>query len=189
VNAVITRATEAMRELSEDMAARRITLGAWQERFAMELKNLHVASAMAGAGGLAQMTPADYGRVGQRLRFEYERLENFAQQLKGGNYTHGQLRNRVEMYCAAGNVSFEAARRDGAQRGGFTEERNRLGRNENHCQTKHGIEGCLDLAALSWVPIGTLPAPGHRVCKSRCMCSLQFRKPKRRKGNDGSQSA
>lgn len=176
VNATIASAQKEMRLLASDMAKRRITLGQWQERFAAEIKNLHVSNAMAGAGGMGQMAAQDYGRVGQRLRFEYERLAKFAADLKARKFTENELYARVEMYIAAGNVSYEGAKRDGAIAAGYDLEKNVLGKNENHCTTKGGIIGCVEVTALGKQPIGTLPAPGYRRCISRCYCMLRYYK-------------
>jgi hypothetical protein len=181
--AVVKGSRAEMRRLTNDMIARRMDLGEWQDRFAAEVKNLHTSLAMAGAGGMASMTPSDWGRVGQRLRFEYSRLAEFAVQLAERQFTPGQVRARVDMYCNAGNVSFEASRRAGAETAGMTEERNVLGPNENHCHTnpkRPQREGCENVSLLGWVKLGTLPAVGSRVCISNCKCTLAFRRTKPR---------
>jgi hypothetical protein len=136
---------------------------------------------MVGAGGLANMTPADYGRVGARLRFEYDRLARFAKQLKNREFTRKQLMSRVEMYCNAGHVSHEAARFDAAIGADMEEEKNNLGARENHCQTKPGGRpGCLNMTAMGWVPIGTLTPVGQRQCLSSCGCYPSYRKRRKR---------
>jgi hypothetical protein len=179
VDKVIRSATDDMRKLARDLADRKISVGRWQREFAAQLKTLHVASAMAGVGGLANMTARDYGAVGARLRFEYGRLELFARDLKARKVTWGELRNRVEMYCSAGHVSHETARAYAADDALMTEERNALGRRENHCTTKGDRVGCLDLSKMGWQPRGTIPLPGNRRCLSRCGCSMRYRKAKR----------
>jgi hypothetical protein len=148
-----------------------------------EIKNLHTSAAMAGAGGMAAMTPQDYGRVGARLRFEYERLAQFARDLKDRQFTAGALMARVDMYVNAASASHEAARRDGAVRNGFDEERNLLGASERHCSAKDRKNatrpGCVEETARGWVAIGMLSPVGHRLCISNCACSLDFRKSPR----------
>jgi hypothetical protein len=139
------------------------------------LKNLHVSGAMAGAGGMANMTAVDYGRVGQRLRFEYRRLAQFARDVKARKLTRDQVTARVEMYVAGLNGTFEETRREKAIAAGFTLERNVLGKNENHCRTGDRI-GCPELSAQGWGPIGNMPAPGRRQCLSRCFCRMTYRK-------------
>jgi hypothetical protein len=180
IDRVVKTAQAEMRSLARQLADREITLGNWQSQFAERLKTLHVASAMAGRGGLAAMTAADYGRVGARLRFEYGRLELFARDLAARKFTWGELRNRVEMYCAAGHVSHEAARFGAARVANMLYEFNKLGRREKHCKTdpRGGRVGCIDLTEMGRVPIGTLPRPGERRCLSRCGCTIGYsRKP------------
>lgn len=179
VDTVIRKSSEEMRSLARDLADRRITLGAWQEKFAAEIKNLHISSAMAGAGGMRQMTQQDYGRVGQRLRFEYQRLEGFAQALKRREFTEGELMSRVEMYIASGNTSFAGARSDAAVGAGFDQEKNVLGRTEQHCRTGKGKVGCLELTRQGWQPIRTLTPVGYRRCISRCGCYIRYRRKPR----------
>lgn len=176
VDTVIRKSSNEMRSLAQDLADRKITLGAWQERFAAEMKNLHVSNAMAGAGGMRNMTQQDYGRVGQRLRFEYQRLELLAQALKRREFTEGELMNRVEMYVASGNTSYAGARGDAAVNAGFNEERNVLGNREKHCETGKGRVGCLNLTRQGWVNIRTLTPVGQRRCISRCGCYIRYRR-------------
>jgi hypothetical protein len=177
VDRVVRSAANDMRALARQLANREITLAKWQGDFAAALKSLHVASAIAGAGGLANMSARDYGTVGARLRFEYDRLEQFAQALARREFTWGELRNRVEMYCAAGHVSHEDARFNAAKAVAMTHEYNRLGRREKHCKTdpaKSTRHGCLDLTEAGVVPIGMLPRPGDRRCLSRCGCTVMY---------------
>jgi hypothetical protein len=175
VRRVIRQSQAEMRALTELMNRREITLANWQERMRQELKNLHVSGAMAGAGGMANMTAVDYGRVGQRLRFEYRRLAQFARDVKARKLTRDQVTARVEMYVAGLNGTFEETRREKAIAAGFTLERNVLGKNENHCRTGDRI-GCPELSAQGWGPIGNMPAPGRRQCLSRCFCRMTYRK-------------
>lgn len=175
---VIEASKAAMRTLANDMAGRRIKLSEWQRRMEVEIKNLHVSLAMAGAGGMSQMTPRDYGRVGARLRFEYSRLERFAQQIKDRKVTRNMIAARVEMYVSAGHISHEAARKDQAGDQGYTFESNVLGRTDQHCRTNQR-PGCIEQTRLGRVPIGSLVEVGERQCLSRCDCSIKYhRKPK-----------
>ena len=175
---VINASKAAMRTLAQDMAGRRIKLGEWQRRMEVEIKNLHVSMAMAGAGGMAQMTPRDYGRVGARLRFEYSRLQRFAEQIKAREVTMNMIESRVDMYVSAGHISHEAARKDQAYDQDYKYESNVLGRTDQHCRTKDR-PGCIEQTRLGRVPIGSLVPVGERQCISRCDCSIKYhRKPK-----------
>jgi hypothetical protein len=175
VRRVIRQSQAEMRALTDQMIRREITLAQWQERMRQELKNLHVSGAMAGAGGMANMTPADYGRVGYTLRFQYGRLAQFAKDAKARKLTPDQLRRRVEMYVSSVNGTYEETRRTKAIAAGFVEERNVLGKTENHCRTRDRV-GCIELSRRGWGPIGFMPVPGQRQCLSACQCRLIFRK-------------
>lgn len=162
----------AMRRATDDMIAGRVTLGEWQERFADELKSLHTSGAMAGVGGMAQMTPADYGRLGAELRFQYSRLERFAEQLAAGEVSERQARARVELYVASIHKTYENRRRDRAF-SAFRTEFNVLANipHDRHCAT------CLAQTRFGRVPIGTLVPPGERDCMANCKCRLGFADP------------
>lgn len=175
VRRVIRQSQAEMRRLTDLLAKREITIRDWQGRMASELKNLHVSGAMAGGGGMANMTPADYGRVGRRLRFEYERLAQFARDVKARKLTPRQVAARVEMYVAGMNGTYEGVRRDKAIAAGFVEEKNLLGAREHHCHTLARV-GCEELTARGWGPIGQMPLPGYRQCLNGCGCTLKFRK-------------
>jgi len=170
---VINGVRKDMRALADDMAKGRIKLADWQRRMEQEIKSLHVSMAMAGAGGMGQMTQADYGRVGRRLRFEYERLARFAEQIKTGTTTLGAIRARVDMYITSGHTTHEDARRAQAIEEGYTHERNVLGNTDHHC-TDGERPGCTEMTKMGVVPLGTLTPPGRRQCISRCDCSIRY---------------
>jgi hypothetical protein len=168
VNSIIARSQRELRSLASLAANGELNLTDFQERMAGELKNLHLTAAAAGKGGWDQMRPADFGRVGAELRFQYERLELFVRHIEAGDLSPKQITARTEMYIGAANGTFEATRRSGAEDAGFSEERNILGDSE-HC----GL--CLQETAKEWQPIGSLIPIGERTCLSRCKCSLEFR--------------
>jgi len=158
-----------MQRLTTQLNRGELTIENWCTRFASELKNLHVSGAMAGGGGMANMTQADYGRIGQELRFQYRRLGNFAAQIKAGELTDKQIEGRTNLYVASMNKTFEAARRTKAAEV-MQEERNILGATDQHCAV------CIEQTARGWVPIGLLVPIGARTCMANCKCRYSFRK-------------
>ncbi len=124
-----------------------LTLAAWQEAMAGEMKPLHVGAAAMGRGGWQQMTYSDWGWTGHELRNQYGWLRNFAHDIATGKQPmDGRL-----------------------QQSGRTQELNQLGGSDRHCAT------CLGCTAQGWVPIGTLPRVGGRSCGTRCRCSILTR--------------
>jgi hypothetical protein len=142
-----------------------------QRATAIEIRNMQVQLAAMGKGGRANMTPADWGKVGATLREEFKYLNGFMAELSAGNLTEGQVRNRLRMYGNKAYNQYWNTRQNGAAASGFTEERRVLDRSAETCRD------CEDLAALGWQPLGSLPNPadGSTVCLSNCRCSKEYR--------------
>lgn len=169
LDTVIQRASQNMRGLSVQLQGGQISLVEWQQGMAANVKLIHTASAATAAGGWAQMRPADWGWVGQRLRAQYSFLRNFALDVATGKQQlDGRFLRRAEMYAEAGRGTHRELDRRLAHEAGQDEERNILGA-ADHCN------GCLDATRRGWVPIGTLPAVGARDCLTRCHCTLEYR--------------
>jgi len=153
-----------------DLQAGRLTLAEWQVATASQLKAAHLASAAAARGGWAQMTQADYGRVGHRLRDEYAYLSRLAGQIADGTQAlDGRLLTRLTLYAQGPRGTYHEQERAGMREAGYIEERNQLGGGES-------CDGCQAQTARGWVPIGSLTPVGARDCLSNCKCALQYRR-------------
>ncbi len=159
-----------MRTFSGQLQSGKLSLADWQVGMMKEIKNTHLASAALAKGGWAQMTPADYGRVGAEVQKQYAYLDNFARQIASGEQRlDGFFLRRANMYSEAGRATYhEAERREQSLRG-KTEERNILEPTARHC------EGCLAETARGWVTIGELARVGSRDCLTRCRCRIEYR--------------
>ena len=145
-----------------------INVQQWQEQMRASLKDVHLISGALARGGWEHMSQADFGRVGNELRFQYERLARFATQIERGLPLDGRFRRRVQLYAQSGRVSYTAALRQEMALRGYTEEQSVLAA-ADHCSE------CVAEAGKGWVPIGTLVNIGERICKSNCRCHLEFR--------------
>lgn len=168
--AVDVAAVEARHE-AERIAQRLVdgksTLAQFQRDMAQLVKDGHLAAAVIGRGGADQMTQADYGWAGQRIRTQYDYLRNFVQQIADGTAPlDGRLVARAGLYGDAIAPTHREMVRRLAIQGGAIMERNVLGP-ADHCG------GCLDATAQGWVPVGFLPPVGGRICRSRCKCSIE----------------
>lgn len=170
----INTAERRLGDLVTALHEQRISPGIFQEQMRTELRRLHLQNAALGSGGFDRLGPREYGRAGQMLRGDYQRLSNLAQGIVDGNVSLPQALNRVSGYAGTARSNFLAAERDaardGAQRRGVRmEERRRLGASE-HCVD------CVRYAGLGWQPLGTLPVPGEAsICSRNCRCSLERR--------------
>lgn len=173
VRAALDRALDArsavVRALSGQLRDRRITLAEWETRMMAEVKAAHLYSAAAAKGGWAQMTQADYGRVGAAVRDQYGYLRRFGRQIASGEQPlDGVFLARAEMYGQAGRKTHHEFERREMELRGMNEERNVLGV-ADHC------DQCVGETQRGWVPIGTLKPVGARTCVTRCKCTIQYR--------------
>lgn len=73
------------------------------------LKGLHITAAVAGKRGWADMTPRDWGIVGNKLRREYNFLQSTIAKLAMRVRSPKQIRADLFKYVAAASTSFERA--------------------------------------------------------------------------------
>ena len=113
-------------------------------------------------------------------------LRGFAREVASGKQArNGILLVRSDLYASAARGTYEDMGTYVNQvYGGRTQERRVLGDAE-HCRTvrtraeavlgQPGLEGCVELAAKGWQPIGSLPKIGQSPCRSNCKCTKIYR--------------
>lgn len=166
---VVNQSDKMMRALSQQLRDGDLSLDEWQSAMMGQVKITHLSAMILQKGGIDQLTQADYGRVGQVVRGEYELLRNFARQIANGSQKlDGTLLRRAEMYGQAGRSKYYGFHDKDKQDRGFDEERSILNP-ADHC-----IE-CVSEADKGWVSIGTLIPIGSRICRSGCKCDKEYR--------------
>lgn len=146
-----------------------ITVDQWQESVREAIKTAHIQAAIIGHGGKAGMGSAEYGRVGQRLRLEYDFLRNFASDLLGKRVSIPMALARIGLYAQSVRGSYWTGTEIRQQEQGYSLMRRILDDQAKHC------EDCLRYAGQGIVAIGTVPLPGQRCeCGARCRCSVRY---------------
>lgn len=165
--------------LSNALQSGEISLADWQTGMMKEVKNVHINSATAARGGYANMNQAEWGRVGQRIRFHYDRLDYFARQIQAGEVVlDGRFLTRSNMYIQAGRSTYERTADAEQRQYGFTEIRNILRDRVKACES--GIRvGCINLTEMGWMSLDDprWAAPGERTCLGSCRCETEYRNP------------
>lgn len=161
-----------MQRHARDLAEGRITPEVFEGRMRSDIQALHIHGRLLGAGGRAQMSQSEWGKVGQRLRQEYRYLNGFVRDIEAGRMTPAGIIDRAGKYAGSAAVDqFEEARRGAQKRAGYTEKRRIALNDEGTCST------CRDEAARGWVPIDE---PGFRIghtqCQSRDRCTIEYRR-------------
>jgi hypothetical protein len=163
-------ASERMAAASQRLLAGDMSLAAWQAELQATIKLTHVSAGVLANGGAAQMTSSRWGSLGPVIRDQYAFLRQFAEQIADGRQLlNGSLTARARQYGQAGRVTFERTYSQGQQSRGYQSERNVLAPAE-HCRE------CRALSARGWVPIGTLPPIGSRLCRSNDRCRIAYRR-------------
>lgn len=158
--------------LATQLRTRTIDLISWEVAMRREIKNVALYSGAAAKGGWAQMSDADYGRVGQYVQTQYRFLRGFAQDVQSGKQPlDGRLSARASLYGEAGRPLYHRMEIAEQRVRGMTEKRNVLSEGDS-------CDGCLEADAAGWVPIddGSIPQIGERDCRTRCRCEWEFRK-------------
>lgn len=159
-----------MENISRALIDGDIGLGAWQTQMMQLSKEANLAGAALERGGWYQMNQSDFGIVGNKVRGEYDYLQNFANQIADGTQRlDGTLPARARLYGEQSRVMYHEMGGRSATRDGFDEERSNLNPGES-CQQ------CIDEDSKKWVPRGSLVPIGQRTCLSHCNCSMSYRK-------------
>jgi hypothetical protein len=156
------------RSLAEQLRNREISLLEWQVQMRSTVKNVQLFSAALAKGGWAQLDQSDFGRVGQRVRFHYEKLDGFVQDIEAGIPFDGRYLNRAELYAKAATPTYHAVRETALADKGFDQVRSILHPAE-HC------EDCIREEAKGWQPIGEMLPIGDRECMVNDQCSVRYR--------------
>lgn len=101
--------------LAERLVNREISLAQWVTQMRTLVKDSFIAQYAAQVGGLANMTQADYGRIGAMLagrgeRGQYWYLQRFAGEIADGSLTPAQIAARAQMYMGASVQAAEQGR-------------------------------------------------------------------------------
>lgn len=165
-NRIVDDAQRKLRAISQQFLDGKISLADWQTQFKDIIKAAHTLAAGIAMGGKANMTAADWGRVGQLLRVQYEALNRFALQIEAGKKLS---LGRVDHYAASIRSTFLNAER--LRQPQFAVAR--------WVRTKReSCEDCREQERRGVQLLSTFPRIGSLSCRHRCGCYLDL-KPKR----------
>lgn len=170
-----------------DLASRALITGTidineWLATMMGLSKRAHLVGAASQRGGWAQMTQADFGRVGQIVKQEYEYLRTFAEQIASGQQPlDGNLARRAQLYMQAGRDTFYTFQRlemRGKGYMGVTSVRNATDSCAD-CLALDGIEYTWDEGQRQYVnssaAITVYKPIGRRICNKSCKCNEKYK--------------
>lgn len=154
--------------LAEALRGRSLSLADAEIAFRRMIKNVHINAAVMARGGYANMTPRDWGLVGQRIRYNYGKARDMFKQIADGKQRlDGTLTRRFELYGEAGRNTFYRAKQAN------------LRPDVTHVRSiRHARDSCAECRALDGkvFAIGdpSYKLPGQRICLTRCRCSEEY---------------
>ena len=109
-NAYIDGAKAETNALAGQVARGEISVQQWVYAMRQQIRQNFIAEYTLAHGGRATMTPADWGRIGQRVQVQYRYLNSFAADIASGRYSEAQIAARARMYVEASSQAFEQGR-------------------------------------------------------------------------------
>lgn len=163
------------RSLVNQLLSRQITPQRWYDDTARLLKLSYRASVDIARGSSGEMSDDEKQRWVELSLLLLLLLNQAAEDLNQGQFPlDGRLTSFAGSLGAANNDLYENWRLGSAMDIGYTEARRVLGV-ADHCRNSADRLGCVELAALGWVPIRDLVAIGGATCRRHCHCSIEFR--------------
>ncbi len=171
LDSYIDSAAQRMMELSRSLQSGSLDLASWQTQMMQEIKLSHINASQLAHGGRAQMSQADYGRVGRIIRTQYDYVRAWGRDIAAGSApVDGRLIARSALYANAARPTFESIRARDQKNAGAQMEQNVLHASES-------CAGCRAETAKGLVPVGTLVPIGSRVpCRVNCKCTIRYSK-------------
>lgn len=170
IDTTLDRAAARIQAHAVALREGRLSLAEWQLAMRAEMKAMHLWSAAAARGGWAQMSAADFGRIGPVLRNQYGYLARFALQIEQGLPLDGRFVRRALMYAQAARATYHAQDELVHRERGFDQERNVIEPSAENC------DGCRSESRRGWVPLGKLVPIGGRECRTNCRCLVEYRR-------------
>ena len=171
---VMDNITEQMVSLSQQFRAGTIDGRSFQVESMRLIKQTHLAAGAMEKGGWANMTQADFGRVGQIVRQEYAYFNNLISQIENGTQRlDGTLDNRIRLYGQAGRGTYHKFEREDRVVQGYDQVK-RVRNARDSCRASKTRPGCVEEAARGFVLLAELVMIGQTTCLSNCRCDLVY---------------
>lgn len=157
-----------------DALARKLIAGTINEAefaigMAEQIKRGHRAMAILSYGGAENMTPKEWGRVGQLVKAQNGFLANFVNQIENGEVALGDaLAARARLYMEALYGSYQNLSLDREKKAGVMMAK-RLLSAAQHCPQCPGYQ------RTEWTPIDEITPIGVNCdCKVNCRCTIVY---------------
>lgn len=151
-------------------------LSVWYSRMRDLMRALYKTIWILSIGGFVFDDDAQRNLFYLFILFQFSYLDNFAEQIYTGLMPlDGRAMNRAGQYGGHGNGMWQNIWLLRDEEEGKTEAIRILGENEFHCHDEGERRGCVELAAMRWVPISEMVLIGNASCWDFCHCRIKTR--------------
>ena len=160
--------SDPAKALAEALRGRQVSLADWEVAMRRHVKNVNLNAIALERGGWSNLTPSDFGRVGQIVREQYAYLKGFAADIASGKQRlDGTLGTRAKLYSQAARTSLYKSKAANMS-GGVTHQRSIR-------SARDSCRQCLDLDRKVFrIDDSSFVLPGRRVCNHNCQCHLAY---------------
>ena len=154
--------------LGEAFRGRQVSLADWEVAMRRHVKNTQLNAVAMERGGYANMTPSDFGRVGQIVREQYGYLKGFAADIASGKQKlDGTLARRASLYSQSARNSYYRSK-----------AANATGKVTHQMSVRSARDSCWQCRELDRkvfrIDDTSFLLPGRRVCNHNCQCHLAY---------------
>lgn len=178
IEKLITHVQRESARIANRYQAGSITIGEFETSMRELLKAGHLIASSVGRGGRAQMSQADWGKVGSKIKWQYEYLSKFARRLATGKLDKAYSANRARSYASAIYISYSNGRAAAEQE--FINNNGGKDADGSKIQVRlvtnsaEGCQECADDEAAGWMDPEDMGELGSRICGDFCKCTLEF---------------
>jgi hypothetical protein len=184
LNAAVAKISDAvrmeMRKKTQQLVVGAIALLTWYHDSRELLLAFYRAIWVVGLGGIIFEDDQTMNLFFLFILNQFSFFDGLASRIQSGEQAlNSSAMEYAGMYGEHGNIMHENLKLlNSGKVLGYTEARRVLGDNENHCTSKGRSTtrpGCVELAALGWVPIEQFVPLGNALCIDKCHCRVEFR--------------
>lgn len=145
-----------------------IPIDDWESRMRDWVKDSYTQMGVLAAGGLDQMTPKQYGRVGVEIRQQYKFIQDAADRARNDQLSPEYLAGVGDFLTSSQYAVFQNHHTQNIMdRHAYKEER--------RVAQSGACEDCLAEEARGWSSIGSLRKIGDTKCRNHCRCMKEYR--------------
>lgn len=153
------------------------TIFKWRVEMEKLIENSHMLLAAFALGGLAAALGATSAKTTERrIERDMTAIKRYVFSLENNLIVSlPMMGNRSRAYLRSFMVTYHLLSQRAHILAGYTEARRMLSVAE-HCRSKKGVEGCMEVWLKRWMPIRQMPPIGTLVCMQWCKCHILYRK-------------